>query len=114
MLGPFQKIYHDVCHKFTLTISCTVTRNDVCSLVWKVYNRALSADNFYSAFMKTEISPFDRSVISKECTMQADAFIVNENFDKVGDEMPDNDNIDIDPNQTMNVKSPSSMFSNKL
>ena len=112
--GPFQKIYHDVCHKFTFTTSCTVTRNDVCSFVWKVYNRALSADNFYSAFMKTGISPFDRSVISKECTMQADAFVVNENFDKVGEEMPDNDNIDKDPNQTMNVKSPSAMFLNKL
>ena len=112
--GPFQKMYHDVCHKFTRTTSCTVTRNDVCSLVCKVYNRALSADNLYSAFMKTGISPFDRSVISKECTMPADAFIVEENCDKVGEEMPDNDNIDVDPNQIMNVKSPSSMFSNKL
>ena len=112
--GPFQKMYHDVCHKFTLTTYCTVTRNDVYSLVRKVYNRVLSADNLSSAFMKIEISPFDRSVISKECTMTADAFIVNENCDKVGEEMADNDNIDEDPNQTMNVKSPSSMFSNKL
>ena len=79
-----------------------------------MYNRALSADNFYSAFMKTGISHFDRSVISKECTRPSDAFIVNENFDKVGEVMPDNDNIDEDPNQTMNVKSSSSMFSNKL
>ena len=54
------------------------------------------------------------SVISKECIMQADAFIVDENCDKVGEEMPDNDNIDEDLNQTMNVKSPSSIFSNKL
>ena len=50
----------------------------------------------------------------KECTMPADEFIVNVNIDKVGEKMPDNDNIDEDPNQTMNVKSPSSMFSNKL
>ena len=54
------------------------------------------------------------SVISKECTMPANAFIVNENFDKAREEMPDNNNIDEDSNQTMNVKSPSSMFSNKV
>ena len=102
--GPFQKMYHDVCHKFTRTTSCTVTRNDVCSLVCKVYNRALSADNLYSAFMKTGISPFDRSVISKECTMPADAFIVNKDCDKVEKEMTDNDHIDEYPIQTMNVK----------
>ena len=53
--GPFQKIYHDVCHKFTRTTSCTETRNDVCNLVCKSYNRALSVYNLYSAFMKTEI-----------------------------------------------------------
>ena len=107
-------MYHDVCHKFTRTTSCTVTRNDVCSLVCKVYNRALFADNLYSAFMKTEISPNDSSVISKECTMPAEAFSVNENCDKVGEEIPDNNNIDEDLNQTMNVKSPSSMCSNNL
>ena len=114
--GPFKKMYHDVCYKFTRTTSCTctVTRNDVCSLVCKVYNRALSAANLYCAFMKTGISPFDRSVISKECAMPADAFIVDENCDKVWEVMPANDNRDEDPNQIMNVKSPSSVFSNKL
>ena len=95
-----------MCHKFTRTTSFTVTRNDVCSLVCKVYNRASSADNLYSAFIKP---PFDRSVI-KECTMPADTFIVNENCDRVGEEMPDNDDIDEDPNKTKNVKSPNSMF----
>ena len=110
--GPFQEMYHDVCHKFTCTTSYTVTCNAV--LVCKVYSRALSAYNLYFAFMKTGISLFDRSVISKECTMPADAFIVNAICDKVGEEMPGNDNIDEDANQTMNVKSPSSMFSNKL
>ena len=87
MVWTFPEMHHNVCHKFTHTTPCTVTRNDVC--------------------MNRNITSFDRSVISKECTMQADAFIVDENCDKVGEEMPDNDNIDEDPNQTMNVKSPS-------
>ena len=111
-------MYHDACHKFTRTTSCTVTRYDICSLACRVYNRALSAENLYSAFMKTGISPYNRSVISKECTMPAEVFNVNESSDTVDKEMPDTDNfaehVAECHNESMNAKSPSSMFASKL
>ena len=78
----------------------------------------MSAENLYSVFMKTGISRFNKSVISKECTIPADAFVVGENCEKVEKEASDNDNIpknvDEYPYQSMNAKSPSSIFSSKL
>ena len=43
--GPFQKMYHDECHKITRITSYTVTRYDICSVACRVYNRALSEEN---------------------------------------------------------------------
>ena len=109
-----------MCRKVTRTTSCTVNvaRFDVSSLACSVYNWALSAKNLYLAFTKTGISHFNKSVISKECTIPVDGFIENENCEKVEEETPDNDNIlkrvDDYPNQSMNAKSPSSIFSSKL
>ena len=74
----------------------------------------MSAENVYSAFKKIDISPFNRYVISKACTMPADAFIANENCENVEKETPDNakvpKHVDEYPNQSMNAKSQSLFF----
>ena len=84
--------------------------------VFNGVHKGLSAENLFSAFMKTGISPFDRSVISKERTMSAEAFYVNENCGTVVKGVSDNNSKHVDEylNENRNAKSRSPMFVSKL
>lgn len=84
--GPFQKMYHNECHKFMRSASCAVTRYDICSLACKVYSRALSAEKLHASFLKTGIFPLDKTTISKESTMPAEVFIQPDNGENLENE----------------------------
>jgi hypothetical protein len=51
-----------------------MTRYNVCNLVCKVYNKAMSAENLIAAFRKTGIHPCSRAVIPSESLKPAEVF----------------------------------------
>ena len=75
--GPLQKIYNNLCHKFTRTISGCVSRYDVCSIASKAYCKAFSPENLLSAFKRTGVYPLNKSVIKKESVLPAEVFTCN-------------------------------------
>ena len=64
--GPMQRMYNSECQKFLRESHGVITRYNVCQLVCKVYNKAMSADNLIAAFQKTGIHPLKSDVISPE------------------------------------------------
>lgn len=68
--GPFETLYQQEVHKcMRHSIGRSVTRYDVCELVCKVYEHALSPSNLRSSFKKTGIFPIDSNVINPNCTV---------------------------------------------
>ena len=102
--GPFQKMFNNFCHKHTRQTSSSVTRYDMCGLACSAYNKALSCDNFISAFNKTGIYPLDRSAISEISVLPAEVFVSEDTQNNITDvlSVPENQDIENDLNQNVN------------
>ena len=102
--GPFQKMFNSFCHKHTRQTSSSVTRYYICGLACSTYNKALSCDNFISAFNKTGIYPLDRSTISEISVLPAEVFVSEDTQNNITDvlSVPENQDIENDLNQNVN------------
>lgn len=72
--GPLQKIYNNMCHKFTRSTAGPISRYDVCGLACKAYSKAFVPENLHSAFKRTGIYPFNRNIIERESVRPTEVF----------------------------------------
>ena len=72
--GPLQKIYNNLCHKFTRSSTGCIDRYDVCGISSKAYCKAFAPENLHSAFRRTGIFPFNNAVIRIEAVLPAEVF----------------------------------------
>ena len=72
--GPLQKIYNNLCHKFTRSSTGCIDRYNVCGIASKAYCKAFAPENLHSAFRRTGIFPFNSAVIRLEAVLPAEVF----------------------------------------
>ena len=96
--GPMQRMYNSECQKFLRESHGVITRYNVCQLVCKVYNKAISADNLIAAFQKTGIHPLKSDVISPENLRPSEVFVGESESDEMEEREVEKENEEmIDP-----------------
>lgn len=72
--GPFERMYHNHCHKLIRRTGGAITKYNLCEIACKVYIRALSAENLQSGFKRTGVFPFNPSIIPLDLLLPAEVF----------------------------------------
>ena len=73
--GPLQRIYDNICHKYTRESASTITRYNICDLACRAYGKAMCPANLQAAFRKTGIYPLQTDVIPAEYLKPSEVFL---------------------------------------
>ena len=76
--GPFQRMYNYQCHDLIRRTAIAITKYNICEIACKVYGKALSANNLYSAFRKTGISPWNPNGIQKKYLIPSEVYQISD------------------------------------
>lgn len=72
--GPFERIYHNHCHKLIRRTGGAITKYNICEVACKVYLKALSPENLQSGFKRTGVYPYNPAAIPLELLLPAEVF----------------------------------------